>query len=107
MTSQGKHLTHRPCTTLSDQPLTLLDGIVSSTSGMGDSGHKVPCEVLIKSEQGSAVVKSFRARENIDHVITFDTKNIYTFMHGRQVRNAIEIEINYDQSLPREAVEWS
>jgi hypothetical protein len=62
MTSQGKHLTHRPCTTLSDQPLTLLDGVVSSTSGMGDSGHKVPCEVLIKSEQGSAVVKSFRAR---------------------------------------------
>ena len=58
MNLQGKHLTYRPCATSSDQPLTLLDRIVSSMTEMGDSGPKVPCKVLIKSEQGSVVVKS-------------------------------------------------
>jgi hypothetical protein len=107
MISEGKHVAYRPCPTLFDQRLTLLDGIMSSTTEMDDIDKSLPCGDLVKDMQGSVMIKHFNARLNNDHITTLNIRNIYTYIQGRWVHNTTKVGINYGQSLPREAAEWS
>jgi hypothetical protein len=107
MILEGKYVAYRSCLTLFDQWLTLLDGIMSLTTKMGDGDKSLPCGYLIKDMQGSVMIRDFPGRLNNDHSTTFNIKNIYAYIQGRCVHITTKVGINYAQSLTGEVAEWS